>query len=129
MLHFTVCSFVKCNTHIHAANTFTAFYRTELCFLRLGAHLRDVLLQGVGLSCASLSKPAADYLSALVDTAMVLGVRDTSLGRYPVVALLKFYVYFMCVFSTVVSLIKDMRVTIERFHSWIFMSRLALCQQ
>uniref|UniRef100_A0A8D0DCN4 HAUS augmin-like complex, subunit 1 n=1 Tax=Sander lucioperca TaxID=283035 RepID=A0A8D0DCN4_SANLU len=47
-----------------------------------GAHLRDVLLQGVGLSCASLSKPAADYLSALVDTAMVLGVRDTSLGSF-----------------------------------------------
>ncbi|KAG8007981.1 Protein eva-1-like protein C, partial [Nibea albiflora] len=47
-----------------------------------GAHLQEVLLQGVGLSCASLSKPASDYLSALVDTAMVLGVRDTSLGRY-----------------------------------------------
>ncbi|KAF1378521.1 hypothetical protein PFLUV_G00191430 [Perca fluviatilis] len=47
-----------------------------------GAHLRDVLLQGVGLSCASLSKPAADYLSALVDTAMVLGVRDTSLCSF-----------------------------------------------
>ncbi|KAL7390064.1 hypothetical protein ABVT39_014265 [Epinephelus coioides] len=47
-----------------------------------GAHLRDVLLQGVGLSCASLSKPAADYLSALVDNAMVLGVRDTSLGSF-----------------------------------------------
>ncbi|KAK2828346.1 hypothetical protein Q5P01_019380 [Channa striata] len=45
-----------------------------------GAHLQDVLLQGVGLSCASLSKPADDYLSALVDNAMVLGVRDTSLG-------------------------------------------------
>ncbi|KAE8287456.1 HAUS augmin-like complex subunit 1 Coiled-coil domain-containing protein 5 [Larimichthys crocea] len=47
-----------------------------------GAHLQDVLLQGVGLSCASLSKPASDYLSALVDTAMVLGVRDTSLGSF-----------------------------------------------
>ncbi|XP_023258343.1 HAUS augmin-like complex subunit 1 [Seriola lalandi dorsalis] len=47
-----------------------------------GAHLQDVLLQGVGLSCASLSKPAADYLSALVDNAMVLGVRDTSLGSF-----------------------------------------------
>ncbi|KAK5858553.1 hypothetical protein PBY51_002685 [Eleginops maclovinus] len=47
-----------------------------------GAHLRDVLLQGVGLSCASLSKPASDYLSALVDNAMVLGVRDTSLGSF-----------------------------------------------
>ncbi|XP_071399503.1 HAUS augmin-like complex subunit 1 [Centroberyx affinis] len=47
-----------------------------------GAHLQDVILQGVGLSCASLSKPAADYLSALVDNAMVLGVRDTSLGSF-----------------------------------------------
>ncbi|XP_031728455.1 HAUS augmin-like complex subunit 1 isoform X1 [Anarrhichthys ocellatus] len=47
-----------------------------------GAHYRDVLLQGVGLSYANLSKPADDYLSALVDTAMVLGVRDTSLGSF-----------------------------------------------
>ncbi|XP_070700025.1 HAUS augmin-like complex subunit 1 [Pempheris klunzingeri] len=47
-----------------------------------GAHLQDVLLQGADMSCASLSKPAADYLSALVDTAMVLGVRDTSLGSF-----------------------------------------------
>ncbi|XP_062414204.1 HAUS augmin-like complex subunit 1 isoform X1 [Pungitius pungitius] len=47
-----------------------------------GAHYRDVLVQGLGLSCASLSKPADDYLSALVDTAMVLGVRDTSLGSF-----------------------------------------------
>ncbi|KAI4814091.1 hypothetical protein KUCAC02_003298 [Chaenocephalus aceratus] len=37
-----------------------------------GAHIRDVLLQGVGLSCSSVSKPASDYLSALVDNAMVL---------------------------------------------------------
>ncbi|KAM9333520.1 HAUS augmin-like complex subunit 1 [Pholidichthys leucotaenia] len=47
-----------------------------------GAHFQDVLLQGVGLSSASLSKPAADYLSALVDNAMVLGVRDTSLSNF-----------------------------------------------
>ncbi|XP_033955114.1 HAUS augmin-like complex subunit 1 isoform X1 [Pseudochaenichthys georgianus] len=47
-----------------------------------GAHIRDVLLQGVGLSCSSVSKPASDYLSALVDNAMVLGVRDTSLGSF-----------------------------------------------
>ncbi|XP_069001679.1 HAUS augmin-like complex subunit 1 [Embiotoca jacksoni] len=47
-----------------------------------GAHLQDVLLQSVGLSYASLSKPTADYLSALVDNAMVLGVRDTSLGSF-----------------------------------------------
>ncbi|XP_072230776.1 HAUS augmin-like complex subunit 1 [Leuresthes tenuis] len=46
------------------------------------AHLQDVLLQGVGLSCAGLSRPAADYVSALVDNAMVLGVRDTSLGSF-----------------------------------------------
>ncbi|XP_029029744.1 HAUS augmin-like complex subunit 1 [Betta splendens] len=54
----------------------TSEYRAE------GAHLQDVLVQGVGLSCASLSKPAADYLSALVDNAMVLGVRETSLGCF-----------------------------------------------
>lgn len=47
-----------------------------------GAHIRDVLLQGVGLSCSSVSKPTSDYLSALVDNAMVLGVRDTSLGSF-----------------------------------------------
>ncbi|XP_059207570.1 HAUS augmin-like complex subunit 1 [Centropristis striata] len=47
-----------------------------------GAHLRDVLLEGVGLSSSSLSKPASDYVSTLVDTAMVLGVRDTSLGSF-----------------------------------------------
>ncbi|XP_037543903.1 HAUS augmin-like complex subunit 1 [Nematolebias whitei] len=46
------------------------------------AHLQEVLLQGVGLSSASLSKLAADYVSALVDNAMVLGVRDTSLGSF-----------------------------------------------
>ncbi|KAM3869238.1 HAUS augmin-like complex subunit 1 [Diretmus argenteus] len=47
-----------------------------------GAHLQDVILQGVGLSSASLSKPAADYLNALVGNAMVLGVRDTSMGSF-----------------------------------------------
>ncbi|XP_076005801.1 HAUS augmin-like complex subunit 1 [Genypterus blacodes] len=47
-----------------------------------GAHLQEVLLQGVDLSWASLSKPAADYVSALVDNAMVLGVRDTSLSSF-----------------------------------------------
>ncbi|XP_047235551.1 HAUS augmin-like complex subunit 1 [Girardinichthys multiradiatus] len=46
------------------------------------AHLQDVLLQGVGLSGASLSKPAADYVSALVDNAMLLRVRDTSLSSF-----------------------------------------------
>ncbi|XP_056140388.1 HAUS augmin-like complex subunit 1 [Lampris incognitus] len=47
-----------------------------------GVHLQDVTLQGVGLSCGALSKPAADYLSALVDNAMVLGIRDTSLASF-----------------------------------------------
>ncbi|XP_012714167.2 HAUS augmin-like complex subunit 1 [Fundulus heteroclitus] len=46
------------------------------------AHLQDVLLHSVGLSEASLSKQAADYVSALVDNAMVLGVRDTSLSSF-----------------------------------------------
>ncbi|XP_017273522.1 HAUS augmin-like complex subunit 1 [Kryptolebias marmoratus] len=46
------------------------------------AHLQEVLLQGVGLSCTGLSRPAADYVSALVDNAMVLGARDTSLGSF-----------------------------------------------
>lgn len=55
------------------------------CFSHPGAHLRDVLLQGVGLSHTSLSKSTSDYLSALVDNAVVLGIRDTSLGRYPLV--------------------------------------------
>lgn len=65
------------------------------CFSHPGAHLRDVLLQGVGLSHTSLSKSTSDYLSALVDNAVVLGIRDTSLGRYT----LLFYhciVYFLC---------------------------------
>ncbi|KAK5611650.1 hypothetical protein CRENBAI_013255 [Crenichthys baileyi] len=46
------------------------------------AHLQDVLLQGVGLSGASLSKPAADCVSALVDNATLLRVRDTSLSSF-----------------------------------------------
>lgn len=46
------------------------------------AHLEDVLLQGVGLTSASLSKPAADYASALVDSAMVLGIENTSLSSF-----------------------------------------------
>ncbi len=85
------CSLVK--RQIPTTKSSQHFPRTQLRSLRLGAHLRDVLLQGVGLSCASLSKPAADYVSALVDTAVVLGVRDTSLGRYTV------EIYFLLVFS------------------------------
>ncbi|XP_054907250.1 HAUS augmin-like complex subunit 1 [Poeciliopsis prolifica] len=46
------------------------------------AHLEDVLLHGVGLSGASLSEPTANYVSALVDNAMVLGVKDTSLTSF-----------------------------------------------
>ncbi|KAF6716275.1 HAUS augmin-like complex subunit 1 [Oryzias melastigma] len=54
----------------------TSEYQTEAIYLQ------DVLLEGVGLSPTSLSKPAADYVSALVDSAVVLGVRDTSLGSF-----------------------------------------------
>ncbi|XP_054907646.1 HAUS augmin-like complex subunit 1 isoform X1 [Poeciliopsis prolifica] len=46
------------------------------------AHLEDVLLHGVGLSGASLSEPTANYVSALVDNAMVLRVKDTSLTSF-----------------------------------------------
>ncbi|CAG5873324.1 HAUS augmin-like complex subunit 1 [Menidia menidia] len=46
------------------------------------AHLQDVLLQGVGLSYSGLSKQATEYVSALVDHAIVLGVRDTSLSSF-----------------------------------------------
>ncbi|XP_054907489.1 HAUS augmin-like complex subunit 1 isoform X2 [Poeciliopsis prolifica] len=45
------------------------------------AHLEDVL-HGVGLSGASLSEPTANYVSALVDNAMVLRVKDTSLTSF-----------------------------------------------
>uniref|UniRef100_A0A3P8ZCQ8 HAUS augmin-like complex, subunit 1 n=1 Tax=Esox lucius TaxID=8010 RepID=A0A3P8ZCQ8_ESOLU len=45
-----------------------------------GVHLQDVVLQAVGLSTGSLSKPSSDYLTALVENAMVLGTRDTSLS-------------------------------------------------
>lgn len=54
---------------------------TQCYLFHEGAYLRDVLLQGVGLSYTGLSKPVSNYASALVDAAMVLGVRDTSLGR------------------------------------------------
>lgn len=47
-----------------------------------GAHYQEVVLQGAGLSCASLSKTCADYLSALVDNAIILATRDTSLGSF-----------------------------------------------
>lgn len=70
--------------------------RVTLTFILLhsGAHLRDVLLHGVGLSHTSTSKPTSDYLSALVDTAMVLGIRDTSLSRYLLVTLAVFLVLY-----------------------------------
>lgn len=47
-----------------------------------GAHLQEVLLQGVGLQTGGLSKPTVDLLSVLEGTAEVLKLRDTSLGSY-----------------------------------------------
>ncbi|XP_072301747.1 HAUS augmin-like complex subunit 1, partial [Eucyclogobius newberryi] len=47
-----------------------------------GAHYQEVLLQGVGLSCASLSPACTDHLSTLVDNAVTLGIRDVSLGNF-----------------------------------------------
>lgn len=47
-----------------------------------GAHLQDVLVQGLGMSFASLPKACVDYVSSLVDNAAVLAVQDTSLCRY-----------------------------------------------
>uniref|UniRef100_H3C1L4 HAUS augmin-like complex, subunit 1 n=1 Tax=Tetraodon nigroviridis TaxID=99883 RepID=H3C1L4_TETNG len=44
--------------------------------------LAPVLVLWVGLSYTGLSKPASNYASALVNTAMVLGVRDTSLSSF-----------------------------------------------
>ncbi|KAL4617556.1 HAUS augmin-like complex subunit 1 [Arapaima gigas] len=47
-----------------------------------GCHIQEVLLQGVGLSSGSLSKPASDYLTSLTACAMALKVRDTSLTSF-----------------------------------------------
>ncbi|KAG7476988.1 hypothetical protein MATL_G00088650 [Megalops atlanticus] len=47
-----------------------------------GCHLQEVLLQGVGLSSGSLSKPASDYMAELEAMAMVLKVMDTSLTSF-----------------------------------------------
>ncbi|XP_029957233.1 HAUS augmin-like complex subunit 1 [Salarias fasciatus] len=47
-----------------------------------GDHLQDILQQSLNLSPASLSVSAARYLSILVESAVVLGVRDTSLSSY-----------------------------------------------
>ncbi|XP_048021782.1 HAUS augmin-like complex subunit 1 [Megalobrama amblycephala] len=47
-----------------------------------GAHLQEVLLQGVGLQLGGLSKPTVDLLSVLEGTAEVLKIKDTSLGSY-----------------------------------------------
>lgn len=57
-------------------NQKAAEYQTD------AAHYQDVLLQGVGLSCASLSPDCTNYLSALVDNAMALAIRDTTLGNF-----------------------------------------------
>ncbi|CAL1573402.1 unnamed protein product [Knipowitschia caucasica] len=46
------------------------------------AHYQDVLLQAVGLSCATLSSASTDYLSTLVDSAITLAVRDISIGNF-----------------------------------------------
>ncbi|XP_077401817.1 HAUS augmin-like complex subunit 1 [Vanacampus margaritifer] len=43
------------------------------------AHLQEVLVQGVGVSFASLSKSSVEYSSSLMDNAAVLTLRDTSL--------------------------------------------------
>ncbi|KAJ7988300.1 hypothetical protein DPEC_G00322140 [Dallia pectoralis] len=48
----------------------------------VGIHLQDVVLQAVGVSSGSLSKPSSDYLTALVENARVLGIRDTSLSSF-----------------------------------------------
>ncbi|XP_061658381.1 HAUS augmin-like complex subunit 1 [Syngnathoides biaculeatus] len=45
-----------------------------------GAHLQEVLLQSLGVSYASLPESCVDYLASLVDSAMVLATRDTSLS-------------------------------------------------
>ncbi|XP_051534224.1 HAUS augmin-like complex subunit 1 [Myxocyprinus asiaticus] len=47
-----------------------------------GAHLQEVLLQGVGLQLGGVSKPTVDLLSMLEGTAEVLKLRDTSLGSF-----------------------------------------------
>lgn len=82
----------------------TEFPMKWLSFVYLAAHLQEVLLQGVGLSSATLSKLATDYVSALVDNAMVLGVRDTSLGRYTTVVLLSVFYLIYCLNCQVIFL-------------------------
>ncbi|XP_051962372.1 HAUS augmin-like complex subunit 1 [Xyrauchen texanus] len=47
-----------------------------------GAHLQEVLLQGVGLQPGGVSKPTVDLLSVLEGTAEVLKIRDTSLESF-----------------------------------------------
>ncbi|TRY95033.1 hypothetical protein DNTS_004675, partial [Danionella cerebrum] len=47
-----------------------------------GAHLQQVLLQGVGLQTTGLSKETLDLLAVLEGTAEVLKLRDTSLASY-----------------------------------------------
>ncbi|KAM9781230.1 HAUS augmin-like complex subunit 1 [Syngnathus typhle] len=42
------------------------------------AHLQAILREDLGVSLASLPKSCRDYLSSLVDSAVVLAVRDTS---------------------------------------------------
>ncbi|XP_030625926.1 HAUS augmin-like complex subunit 1 [Chanos chanos] len=47
-----------------------------------GAHLQEILLQGVGLSPGSMSKHTSDLLSVLEGVTMALRVKDTALGSY-----------------------------------------------
>lgn len=86
-----------------------------------GAHLRDVLLHGVGLSHTSLSKPTSDYLSALVDTAMVLGIRDTSLSRCLLVTLLCpfFLSHFSCWFCSSSICIVQLHASSQLPYKWM----------
>uniref|UniRef100_A0A3B1JBK8 HAUS augmin-like complex, subunit 1 n=1 Tax=Astyanax mexicanus TaxID=7994 RepID=A0A3B1JBK8_ASTMX len=47
-----------------------------------GAHLQDLLLQGVGLQPGSMCKSTSDLLSVLEGTAEALRVKDTSMGSF-----------------------------------------------
>lgn len=47
-----------------------------------GAHLQDLLLQGVGLQPGSMCKSTSDLLSVIEGTAEALRVKDTSMGSF-----------------------------------------------
>lgn len=44
-------------------------------------HLQDLLMESVNFSPASLSSTGSRYLTALVDSAVALETKDTSLAR------------------------------------------------